>query len=289
MRQETDPPKDCGFTSDGVRRIASTPRKGSLAASDHRYEAASAPCCADLRRPGCLASAQFRNGLRASRRSARNLTLFNIVDRNISTWLQSRNGRRRFPGFIVRFRKTRRGGELLRLDVVRNRGAHRLRLHCADCRLNLQGAAERSCRVRRISLRARLHPTARHSPRARSCNEWKRSGLAQAEFWRSWSRFARTPPHGPPSRATALTHTPGKLVELSEPSPAPTLVLTSTLPNSTPRGDTKTLSRTRQANACRLLRSTTHGCQGRAPGPLARLNKVLPSAAGESRPPAIYE
>jgi hypothetical protein len=29
------------------------------------------------------------------------------------------------------------------------------------------------------------------------------------------------------------------LIELSEPNPAPTLVLTSTHPNSTPRGDTK--------------------------------------------------
>lgn len=98
----------------------------------------------------------------------------------------------------------------------------------------------------------------------------------------------RSHPHGPPSRATALTHTPGKLVvliELSEPSPAHTLVLTSTLPNSTPHGDTKILTRTRQANACRLLRATTHDCPGRAPVPRRALtNPCHPRPARNGRP-----
>ena len=111
----------------------SPPHRGSgfLVASDHRYEAASARCCAGSRKRGCLASAQFRNGLQASRRSASKPYPFQYRRSQYQPRVANPQRTATPPGFIVRFRKTRHGGKLLRLDAVRNRRAHELRLHCA--------------------------------------------------------------------------------------------------------------------------------------------------------------
>ena len=62
-------------------------------------------------------------------------------------------------------------------------------------------------------------------------------------------------------------------IELSEPSPAPTLVLTSTLPNSTPREDTKIFVANKAGECLPSPPATTHGCPGRAPIPWRALTK----------------